>query len=156
MCYNAIMNSTNTVKSLYDSDFYQWALYNANLIKQGNFAEVDIENIVEELEGMSRSEKKELRNRLVVLITHLLKWQYQPDKRSESWNSTINTQRKHIKLLLEDSPSLKYSIDIVIEKAYAQAQEDFEDETGIDKDILPETCLYTFEQIMGRKFKPET
>ncbi|MCI4626445.1 MAG: DUF29 domain-containing protein [Candidatus Magnetoovum sp. WYHC-5] len=146
-------NNIAEEKSLYDTDFYEWAIHNANLIKEGKLDELDLDNIAEELESMGRSEKRELRNRLAVLIMHLLKWQYQSNKRSDSWVLTINTQRTRINLLLEDSPSLKYKINIVIEKAYEQAKQDFEDETGIDKDILPATCPYTFKQVMDRKFR---
>ena len=81
---------------LYDKDFYQWTLYNAELLRQGKITEIDIQNIAEELESMGKSQKRELISRLAVLIMHLLKWQYQPEKRSHSWIETINEQRRQI------------------------------------------------------------
>ncbi|MCI4626905.1 MAG: DUF29 domain-containing protein [Candidatus Magnetoovum sp. WYHC-5] len=144
-----------TKKSLYDSDFYQWALYNAELLKQGKFTEIDIDNIAEELEDMGKNNKRELESRLMVLIMHLLKWQYQPIRRSESWRATINTQRVEIERLLKNSPSLKHNIETVIDEAFKDAAISFEDETGIDKKHLLQTCPYTFEQLRDRSFRPD-
>ncbi|MBF0608878.1 MAG: DUF29 domain-containing protein [Candidatus Magnetobacterium sp. LHC-1] len=146
---------TLTADSLYGLDFYQWAFHNADLLRQGRLTEIDIENIAEELEGMARSYKRELLNRLTVLIMHLLKWQYQPKRRSRSWRATINNQRREIKFLLEDNPSLKYNIEVVIAKGFIEAKRAFEDESGISAKELPETCLYTFEQLMDYGFRPE-
>ncbi|MBF0337470.1 MAG: DUF29 domain-containing protein [Nitrospirae bacterium] len=146
---------TLTADSLYEVDLYQWAFHNTDLLRQGRFAEIDLENIIEELEGMARSYKRELLNRLTVLIMHLLKWQYQPKRRSRSWRETINNQRREIKFLLEDSPSLKYNIEVVIAKGFIEAKRTFENETGISARELPETCLYTFEQLMDYDFWAE-
>ncbi|KJU84004.1 protein containing DUF29 [Candidatus Magnetobacterium bavaricum] len=146
---------TLTASSLYEIDFYQWAFHNADLLRQGRLTEIDLENIAEELEGMARNNKRELASRLTVLIMHLLKWQYQPKRRSRSWRATINNQRREIKRLLEENPSLKYNIEAVIDKEFIEAKRAFEDETGISAKKLPETCLYTFEQLMDYDFRPE-
>ncbi|KJJ86115.1 protein containing DUF29 [Candidatus Omnitrophus magneticus] len=148
-------NTAKDKSSLYDLDFYQWALYNAELLRQGKLTEADIENIAEEIESMGVSNKKELASRFVVLIMHLLKWQYQPKRRSKSWISTINTQRTEIEIVLENSPSLKYGIEGIIEGAFTKAQKRFEKETGITKDVLPMYCPYIFEQLMDYDFWPE-
>ncbi|MBF0317544.1 MAG: DUF29 domain-containing protein [Nitrospirae bacterium] len=146
---------TSNEKSLYDSDFYQWTLHNANLLRQGRLTELDIENIAEELEYMGNSSKRELASRLVVLIMHLLKWQYQPKRRSRSWGTTIITQRAEIERLLENSPSLKNNIETVIDKEFITAKRMFEVETKIKIKDLPATCPYTFEQLMDDGFLPE-
>ncbi|WP_052566809.1 DUF29 domain-containing protein [Candidatus Magnetobacterium casense] len=148
-------NDALRAHDLYEVDFYQWAFHNADLLRQGRFTEIDLENIVEELEGMGKNNKRELASRLAVLIMHLLKWQYQPKRRSRSWRETINNQRKDIKLLLEDSPSLKYKIEVIIAKGFIEAKRTFEDETGISAKELPETCQYTFDQLMDYSFRPE-
>ncbi|MBF0537564.1 MAG: DUF29 domain-containing protein [Nitrospirae bacterium] len=148
-------NDTLTARTLYEVDFYQWAFHNADLLRQGRFAEIDIENVVEELEDMARSNKRELLNRLMVLIMHLLKWQYQPKRRCESWRTTIGNQRIKIENLLEDSPSLGHNINTVIAKGFIAAKRMFEIETRISAKELPETCLYTFEQLMDYGFLPE-
>ncbi|KJU81418.1 protein containing DUF29 [Candidatus Magnetobacterium bavaricum] len=124
-------------------------------MRQGRLTEIDIENIIEELEGMARNNKREIASRLEVLIMHLLKWQYQPKRRSRSWRATINNQIKEIKRLLEDNPSLKYNIEAVIAKEFIAAKLTFEDETGISAKALPETCPYTFGQLMDYSFRPE-
>ncbi|MCI4625536.1 MAG: DUF29 domain-containing protein [Candidatus Magnetoovum sp. WYHC-5] len=150
-----IHNDKATEQSLYERDFYQWAIHNVNLIRQGRFTEIDLENVAEELEDMGRNNKRELESRLAVLIMHLLKWQYQPKRRSRSWDLTIATQRTEIKRLLKNSPSLKYNIEIVIDEVFEDATLLFTKETGISKKTLPEICPYTFEQLSDYDFLPE-
>lgn len=140
--------------SIYEQDFYQWALHNAELLRQGKLTEADIENIAEELESMSRRDRKELASQLAVLMAHLLKWQYQPKKRSKSWASTIVNQRVAIQRLLKGSPSLKYNIENVINDEFGAAFQIFEKETGISKKTLPEECPYSFDQLMDYDFLP--
>ncbi|MBF0537020.1 MAG: DUF29 domain-containing protein [Nitrospirae bacterium] len=152
---NNTLKDNITARALYEVDFYQWAFHNADLLRQGRFTEIDLENIVEELEDMARSNKRELVNRLAVLIMYLLKFQYQAKRRRGSWITTIGNQRTAIKLLLEDSPSLMNNIDTVIAKGFTAAKRKFEKETGISARELPETCLYTFEQLMDYGFWPE-
>ncbi len=154
---NTITHITNTTteQSLYERDFYQWAIHNAELLRHGRFTEIDVENIAEEIESMGKRDKRELRNRLRVLIMHLLKWQYQYKKRSKSWSKTIYTQRREIKIVLKDSPSLKYNIEIIINDAFKDAKFEFEKQTKISKDILPEIYPYTFEQLSDYDFWPD-
>ena len=140
---------------LYETDFYAWTQQQADLLKKKCFSEIDCNNVIEELESMGRSEKRELLNRLAVLIMHLLKWQHQPLIRSTSWIKTINEQRRQILLLLEDSPSLKHDIEQKILRTYNLAIKDMEKETGIQRKQLPQTCPYTFNQIMDNDFWPE-
>lgn len=93
--------------NLYEQDFYLWTQATAQKLKEGKFDRIDIPNLVEEIESMGISEKRELKSRLIVLLMHLLKWEYQSDKRCQSWRSTITEQRICIEGLLEDSPSLQ-------------------------------------------------
>ncbi|KJR43715.1 protein of unknown function DUF29 [Candidatus Magnetoovum chiemensis] len=98
--------NTTKEQSLYETDFYQWSLKTAELIRQGRLNELDLENIAEEIESLGKNNKRELGSRLAVLIMHLLKWQFQSKKRSKSWKATIVTQRREIKHLIKNSPSL--------------------------------------------------
>lgn len=139
---------------LYDRDFYQWALKNAELMRQGKLSEIDVENIAEELESMGKSQKREFVSRLRALLMHLLKWQYQPDRKGESWKKTIIEQRDELILLIEDSPSLKHVVEESVDKAYCLALDSFENETGISKKNLPASCSYSFEQLMDKHFWP--
>ena len=142
-------------QELYDKDFYEWAMRNADLIRQGNLSEVDLENVAEELEAMGRSQKRELISRLSILIMHLLKWRYQSAKKGESCKKTIIEQRRELSLLIEDSPSLKHEVEESVARAYRLARNDFEDETGISGKNLPASCPYTFDQVTDRSFRPE-
>lgn len=140
----------------YEQDFYSWLMYNAQMLKERRFADADIDNIVEELEGMSRSEKRELNNRLAVLLAHLLKWQFQPARRSKSWKYTIEEQRKKLLNLLKESPSLRYGLDIKSDEAYEDAVIKAAKETHIDKSAFPLTCPYISEQILDKNFYPDS
>lgn len=140
--------------SLYEEDFYQWSMKTAELVRHGRFAEIDAENLAEELESLGRSEKREFLNHLKVLLIHLLKWQYQLRRRSESWRSTIITQRSDITTLLEDNPSFRNQGPDVLKRAYIIARKDTARETHIDIKLYPETCPYTYEQVMDDDFWP--
>ena len=133
---------------LYEQDFYQWTQEQTELMKAGALSQLDIPNLIEEIESMGRSEKRELRSQLTVLLMHLLKWDYQPDRRSGSWKSTINTQIMDIDFVLKDNPSLKHNLEKVIDETYWVARQRVADETGLPESVFPLSCSYTVEQIM--------
>ncbi|MBG1270026.1 DUF29 domain-containing protein [Nostoc sp. WHI] len=139
-------------KNLYEQDFYLWTQTLAQQLKENNFNEIDIPNLVEEIESMGRSEKRELKNRLIVLLMHLLKWQYQPEKRSESWRSTISEQRICIETLLEDSPSLQPLLVEVFEDCYQKARLKASEETGIKLNFFPQESPFTLEETLKNSY----
>lgn len=139
----------------YEKDYYSWLMKNAGLLRDSRFSEIDADHIAEELEAMGRSEKRELINRLSVLIAHLLKWKYQAVRRSRSWRNTISTQRIDIQELLEDSPSLRHEIDKKIDKAYEKAKLMAEGETGIGKEDFSANCPFSPEDILDGAFFPD-
>ncbi|WP_298920187.1 DUF29 domain-containing protein [uncultured Nostoc sp.] len=139
-------------KNLYEQDFYLWTQTIAQQLKENNFNEIDIPNLIEEIENMGRSEKRELKNRLIVLLMHLLKWQYQPEKRSESWRSTISEQRICIETLLEDSPSLQPLLTKVFEDCYQKARLKASDETGIKLNFFPKESPFTLEETLKNSY----
>jgi hypothetical protein len=143
-----IERSIANPNSLYEQDFYLWIQTTAQQLKEGKFDEVDLTNLIEEIESMGRSEKRELKSRLIVLLMHLLKWQYQPEKRSESWRSTISEQRICIEGLLEDSPSLKPLISEVFDDCYQKARLKAADETGIKLNFFPKESPFTLEETL--------
>ena len=134
---------------LYEQDFYQWTQEQTEFMKAGALSQLDIPNLIEEIESMGRSEKRELRSRLTVLLMHLLKWDYQTDRRSGSWKSTINTQRMDIDFVLKDNPSLKHNLEIIIDETYRVARQRAADETGLPESVFPLSCPYTVEQIIA-------
>jgi len=142
------------VRIAYDKDFYAWLIENAQLLREHKFAELDSENVAEELESMGKREKRELVNRLTILLAHLLKWTFQSAKRSNSWKNTLLTQRIDIVEWLEDSPSLTYELEKKIAIAYEKAKLQAENETGITKENFPEMCPFTLEKILDRDFFP--
>lgn len=99
------------METAYNKDFYAWTIEQAQLIKSRKFTELDIENLFDEVESMGRREKRELANRVEILLMHLLKWKYQYEEQSKSWQRTIREQRHQIKMVLRDNPSLKPVID---------------------------------------------
>ena len=141
--------------TLYDTDFHAWANEQASLLRAGKLTEADIGNIAEEIESMGRSEKRELVNRLNVLLVHLLKWRYQPLLRGASWRRTIEQQRIHLEDHLADNPSLKAKLDDAVRSAWRHTRIDTEGETGIARDTFPPSCPFTFDQAMNPDFWPD-
>ncbi len=135
--------------SLYNQDFYQWTQEQAALLKAGALAQLDIENLIEEVESMGKSQRRELYSRLVVLIMHMLKWDYQTGRRGKSWIRTIATQRTEIEFLLFDNPSLKNELEGLLPMVYRSAVKQAVTETGLALKTFPETCPYSIEKIMG-------
>ena len=105
---------TVMASSLYKTDFYSWTQYQAQLIRSGNLEALDLDNLLEEIESMGRSERRQLSHRLDVLLMHLLKWLFQPDQRSNSWQGSIKEQRFRIYRLLKANPGLKPELDDVM------------------------------------------
>lgn len=139
----------------YQTDYYGWTVEQAELLKTGNWQKIDVENLIEEVESMGRSEKRSLESRLIVLITHLLKWQYQPVRRGKSWELIIKGQRVNCLDVLDDNPSLKSKLDELFIKAYYRAKLEAAKETGLDEDYFPETCPYTLTQLFDSKYYPD-
>lgn len=136
----------------YETDFYAWAQYNADLLRQRQFSELDIEHLVEELESMGKRDRRELTSRFKILLAHLLKWQYQPSYRCSSWRGSIAEQRLQINDLIKANPSLKSYLPEAIISAYPEALELASDETGLPQSIFPTTCTYSIEQLLDKNF----
>lgn len=138
----------------YDFDVIAWAQEQAALLRSGQFGLLDIEHIAEEIEDVGKSEQRELLSRMVVLLAHLLKWQYQAERRSNSWRLTIIGQRKDVAYALKETPSLKTKfrdpewVELLWAKAIAHAAS----ETGLS--VFPETCPWSFQQIVDIDFWP--
>jgi hypothetical protein len=148
------MNTT-----LYEQDFYQWSITTANLIKQRQFENVDIYHLVEEIESMGASERRELESRIAVLIAHLLKYHYLAEWRVENgrgWEATVKEQRHKIKRLLKRNPSLKPQLNILFneEDIYHDGYFKAIAETNLDSNRFPDQCPYSLEQILADDFFP--
>ncbi|CAO3429761.1 DUF29 domain-containing protein [Azospirillum doebereinerae] len=141
--------------TLYDRDFYAWANEQAALLRAGKLDAADIAHIAEEIESMGKTEKRELVNRLVVLILHLLKWRFQPALRGKSWRLSVEEQRYRIVDHLKDNPSLKATLESAIENAYRLALIDAERETGLSRHSFPAECPWSFAQMADEDFWPD-
>lgn len=140
--------------SLYEIDFYAWTQEQAQLLRNQQWSKLDLPNLVEEIESLGKQQRQELRNRLSVLIAHLLKWQHQPEQRSRSWLSTIRVQRIDLYDLLEENPSLKPYLQEAIQRAYRKAVALAAGETNLPDNTFPSDCPYAFEQILSDRFYP--
>jgi len=142
------MNTAAVHTSDYEFDFYGWTQHQAGLIRSGKLAELDLANILEEIETMGRSEKRELVNRLAVLLAHLLKWQFQSERRSKSWEFTIKEQQRMVERVLRENPSLKPRIPEIVEDAYDFALFTAARETGMLRDDFPQECPWTLDEAL--------
>jgi len=140
----------------YKADFYSWAKHNAQLLRNGQVDQADWANIAEALDSMSNSERRFLKSHLTDLLMHLLKWQYQPQRRGRSWQLSIHNSRKQIRYILDDSPSLEPQLPDLLNSAYADAREDASLETELDIATFPETCPFrVLEDALNKAFWPE-
>ena len=139
----------------YQKDFYSWTREQAELLRSGRFDELDIVNLIEEIETLGRSEKRELENRLTVLLVYLLKWQYQPARRGQNWQLTIQEQRLELFDVLNDNPGLKSQLQALLTHSYRKAKIRATKETGLDTDDFPSTCPWEFVRLMDEAFLPD-
>jgi len=145
----------HTNGELYEQDFYAWTQTTADLIRAGKWDDLDREALAEEIESLGKSQYRELGSRLDVLVMHLLKWCYQPRERSGSRRSTIRTQRRELRRLLQQNPSLRPLIASVVADSYAEVRLDASDDTGLPLPTSPEACPWTPEQVLDAAFWPE-
>lgn len=139
---------------LYDQDFYGWTQKQVALLKSGCLSELDTVHLIEEIEAMGRSERRELTWRLEVLLIHLLKWRYQPAFRSRSWQLTLIEQRRRISKLLAQNPGLKPELESCFHDAYDDARFGAMKETGIDISRFPLEPPMSLEQALDADYLP--
>jgi hypothetical protein len=139
----------------HDEDFYGWAVHTAQLLRDRKMNEVDFDGIIEELEEMGSSNENQLINRLGILISHLLKWQFQHELAGHSWKCTIKEQRNKIKRLINKNPSLKPKIDEALNDGYMDGVILASKDTGFPENHFPKQCPYTFEQVIKDDFYPQ-
>ncbi len=148
-------SSESSEPKLYDRDFHAWTETMAEALRSRHWSDLDIENLVEEIESLGRRERQELGNRLGVLIGHLLKWEYQPAQRSNSWRATLREQRRRIQKLLLESPSLKPYVSAAIVEAYLDGRDLAIQETNLPDETFPIDCPYDFETAIDAEFFPD-
>ncbi len=142
---------------LYDQDFYAWTQAQAACLREGAWQDLDGANLAEEIESLGKSDWRELASRLAVLVRHLLKWRYQPDRRQRgrSWRSTIWEQRGRLRRLLRHSPSLGPVVPQLLAEEYPDARQRASEETGLPLATFPAVCPWTAEQVLDAAYWPE-
>jgi len=142
------------MQSLYETDFYAWIQEQAQLLRHHQWSQLDLPNLIEEIESLGRQQRAELRSRLKVLIGHLLKWEYQSERRSRSWLMTIRVQRRDTQELLEENPSLKPYLQEALQKVYESGRDLAVGETDLPLKTFPQDCPYKLEDILSDRFYP--
>ncbi len=142
-------------KTLYEADYLQWIETTVEKLRSQDYVTVDWENLIEEIEDMGRSERRSLESNLIVVLLHLLKWQYQSKCRSGSWESSIIEHRRRIKKALEESPSLKPYLEGIFAECYTQAAKQAKAETGLPLGSFPVQCPYELTEVIDDEFLPE-
>ncbi|MDJ0598445.1 MAG: DUF29 domain-containing protein [Crocosphaera sp.] len=140
--------------TLYDKDYYLWLEETVQFLKEGKLTELDVNNLIEEIEDMGRSEKKALKSNSRILLMHLLKWKYQPSKRSNSWKSSIIEHRKRIRDSFADSPSLKVYFADNFDLCYEDAKELAAAETGLPIETFPGQCPFSQQDTLNPNYLP--
>lgn len=140
---------------LYRDDYAAWLAQQAGLLRASSLSDLDLEHLAETLEAELGNYRREIKRRMRVLLAHLLKWKYQPDRRSASWRGTIRVQRHDIQDVLQENPSLRQGVAQAIQDAYPQAVELAADETGQLEDTYPRSCEWTEAQILDDTFWPD-
>ena len=139
---------------LYEQDFVLWTEDQAAALRAGRLDALDLENLAEEIASLGGRDRRELDSRLEVLVLHLLKWRYQSDKRTGSWESTIRTQRREIEKLIRQSPSLRREVEPMMLDGYRSARRNAAAETDLGVDTFPEACPFSEDQVLADEWLP--
>jgi hypothetical protein len=148
-------SATEARRVRYEEDLYAWSLEQAALLRARRADGLDWDHLAEEIEWMVGRDRRELKNRLRIIVLHLLKWQGQPGRRGASWRKTLRTQRRHIKDLLQESPSLRRLVPELVREAYPDAVKDAVDETGLPAEHFPSSCPYAADDVLDEDHLPE-
>jgi hypothetical protein len=143
--------------SLYAQDFYLWLQTTANLLEANKLDELDIENLLEEIKSMGRSEKKELKSRLITLIEHILKleyWHLEKENNARGWRNTVAEQRLQLELTLEESPSLRNILNEIFDDSYRKARQYILKRYNLSPALFPEQPPFGIEDVLNSDYLP--
>lgn len=133
----------------YEEDFHAWLESQIQLIKNKEFEKLDTEHLLEEMETLGNSEKYALESFLMRTMQHMLKWQYQPGKRTNSWKKSIEHHRNKANKVLNENPGIKQFLNNIFLEAYEDARLEASDETGIELDLFPEKSPWSIDEVLG-------
>ena len=140
---------------LYERDFYLWVEQQVRLLADGRLDELDVANLIDEIGDLGRSQKRSITNNLVVVLVHLLKYQFQPRRRFRSWLASIAEHRRRLRKEFQDSPSLRGHARDEFMECYQDARRQAAIETGLPDETLPDQPPWTLEQALDPGFLPD-
>ena len=143
-----VLRTSQALAALYEADETAWLDATADLIRAGRVEQIDAGTLAEYLTDMARRDRREATSRLAVLLAHLLKWRFQPDRRSGSWRETVEVQRQELAELFE-SQVLRTHASGMLGKAHANAVRQAAAETGLADSTFPTTCPYSPDAILS-------
>ena len=144
-----------TMIDAYSTDMNSWIQQTIHLLRAERWNEIDVAHLIEEVEDLGKSERRGITSQLTRLLLHLLKWQYQPQRRSDSWLDSITDARTQIELAIEDSPSLKYHPATQLVDCYDRARRQAAQQTNLDSSIFPIACQYDLELVLAENWLPD-
>jgi Domain of unknown function DUF29 len=144
------------VSEPYLADFNSWIAQTAQLLRERRWHEIDVTHLIEEVEDLGKSERRGIASQLTRLLLHLLKWQYQPQRRSDSWLDSITDARTQIELAIEDSPSLRGYPAEQLEESYQRARRQAAKQTSMELSMFPDACPYSLELVLAEDWLPES
>lgn len=142
------------MSATYKADFNLWIGLTAQLLREKRWTEIELEHLIEEVEDLGKSERRGISSQLTRLLLHLLKWQYQPQRRSDSWLDSITDARTQIDLTIQDSPSLKGYPKEQLNDSYQRARRQAAKQTGMLISVFPEECPYSLELVLDEDWLP--
>ncbi len=140
------------MNTLYEKDLAAWVHQQIEYIKNKEFDKIDIENFIDEVEGVVRGDKRSIQSYFIVIIAHLLKWEYQPSMRSGSWISSIENSQCEINAIIKDSPSLKNYKKLAFDQAWERARKIAITDTGLPSNNFPRVCPWSESEVMNKTF----
>ena len=140
----------------YETDLYAWTQAQAAALRAKKWEILDLANLAEEIESLGHEQAHAVESHLAILLMHLLKWRYQPTRRSRSWRLSIRNARIEMRKRLRRSPSVRPELPTILLDAYTDARKLAMDDTGLPLATFPETCPWNLEQLQDEDFLPET
>jgi len=157
-CYHSFIVNPNSkiVETTYTTDFNEWVQQTAQLLRSRRWQDLDLQHLIEEVEDLGKSERRGVASQLTRLLLHLLKWQYEPQRRSDSWLDSITDARTQIDLAIEDSPSLRSYPEAQLKQSYQRARRQAAKQTEMPLEVFPENCPYALDLVLDEDWLPES
>jgi Domain of unknown function DUF29 len=143
------------MSATYEGDLYAWTQAQAQALREKEWEALDVAHLAEEIESLGNEQAHAVESHLANLLLHLLKWHYQPRRRSRSWRTSLHNARIEIRRRLRRSPSLRPELSTLVEIAYADARKLAMHETGLPLATFPERCPWSPDQLQDEDFLPE-